>query len=113
MMGIAVGGRIDDDQHRFRAMPRPRGIGVRAAILRAEIDGGIVGDAALRESVEFGAAIVRKGDIVADERRVAGIGEHRDGEGGERPVLAREPRPPPRGAAPEPPIGKRRGVGGQ
>ena len=60
-MGVAVGGRIDDDLHAFRA--RRRGT-VGAPVLRAEIDAGRGSKLAVLDRVKLGPVIVRKEDIV-------------------------------------------------
>ena len=104
-MSIAIGGRIEHQQHSFGAIQRASRFGIRAAILRAEIDGRIVRAAAAIERCELRRAVVRKEDIVADERRVADIARQRDGEGRIGAILRPEPRQP--AGRSEPSIGER------
>ncbi len=112
-MGVPVRGRIDDNQHRLQPAAWTLGCGIGPPVLRAQINGGIGWDAARRQLGELLLAIVRKSDIVAHQRGIARIGQHRDGEGGERPVRSIERLAPfGRGRA-EAAIGERGGIGRQ
>ncbi len=67
--GVAGGGGVDDDLEPLgsaRARARAR-FGV--AILRADIDGRVGGDAAGGEVGEFGGRVAREEDVVAKERK--------------------------------------------
>ena len=109
-MNVAVCRCVDDDQHRLQPAAWTLGCGIGPAVLCAQINGGIGWDAARSQLGELRLAIVRKGDIVAHEGRVARIGQHGDGEGRKGSIRALEPRASfGRGLA-ETPLGKSGGI---
>jgi hypothetical protein len=69
MVGVAVGGRVDDDLDAFGR----REVAVVEAVLRAQIGGGPGSECIACEGVEFSAVVIRKEDIVVRQREAIGF----------------------------------------
>jgi hypothetical protein len=64
MVGVAIGWRVDDDLQAFVGVERA----VVETVLGADIGRGMGGKLTVGNSVEFGAVVFRKEDIVVSQR---------------------------------------------